>query len=164
MPSPPAAERQPMTFVVRRRAGMPTPSRNRLTVGAGLLLAAISCSGEARAQFYVGAEGGWTALPDQTITVPGLFSTKLRFNSGFNAGARLGYEWGAWRFEEEYSYRQNNVPGNFSLFGLPISGISGNRHTNSIMTNVLYDFTVGFPITPHFGFGVGAVQISDGVK
>jgi OmpA-OmpF porin, OOP family len=130
-----------------------------LAVGAAALFVS-----ETRAQFYVGAEGGWTGLPDQTITVPGLFSTSLRFNSGFNAGARLGYEWGAWRFEEEYSYRQNNVPGSFSLFNIPISGISGNRHTNSIMTNVLYDFTVGWPITPHLGVGIGAVQVSDGVR
>jgi OmpA-OmpF porin, OOP family len=140
-----------------------TSTRIWSTIGV-CAMATMGSVHDARAQFYVGAEGGWTALPDQDITVPGLFSTKLRFNSGFNAGVRLGYEWGAWRFEEEYSYRQNNVPSNFSLFGIPVSGISGNRHTNSIMTNVLYDFTLGWPITPHFGVGIGAVQISDGVK
>jgi OmpA-OmpF porin, OOP family len=143
---------------------MSTSTRVCLTIGACLALVTMLSIREAQAQFYIGPEGGWTALPDQRITVPGLFSTKLRFNPGFNAGVRLGYEWGPWRLEEEYSYRQNNVPSNFSLFGVPISGISGNRHTNSIMTNVLYDFTVGWPITPHFGFGVGAVQISDGVR
>ncbi len=135
-----------------------------LITNAWLALAATLLIPDARAQFYIGAEGGWTGLPSQSITVPGLFSTNLQFNSGFNAGMRLGYEWGPWRFEEEYSYRQNNVPNNFSLFGFPINGISGNRHTNSVMTNVLYDFTVGFPITPHIGFGIGAVEISDGVK
>ncbi len=143
---------------------MTTSPRVCFAIGACLALATMIFVRDARAQFYIGAEGGWTSLPDQPITVPGLFSTNLRFNSGFNAGVRLGYEWGPWRLEEEYSYRQNNVPGNFSLFGFPISGISGNRHTNSIMTNVLYDFTVGWPITPHIGFGIGAVQISDGVK
>jgi outer membrane protein OmpA-like peptidoglycan-associated protein len=136
----------------------------RLVTSACLALAAALFVPGARAQFYIGAEGGWTGLPSQSITVPGLFSTNLRFNSGFNAGFRLGYEWGPWRFEEEYSYRQNNVPNSFSLLGLNINGISGNRHTNSIMTNVLYDFTLGWPITPHFGFGIGAVEISDGVK
>jgi OOP family OmpA-OmpF porin len=133
-------------------------------LSACLAVAAALFVPDARAQFYIGAEGGWTGLPNQTITVPGLFSTSLKFNSGFNAGMRLGYEWGPWRFEEEYSYRQNNVPNSFSLFGFPINGISGNRHTNSIMTNVLYDFTLGWPITPHFGFGVGAVNIHDGVR
>ena len=32
-----------------------------------------------------------------------------RFNGGFNTGVRGGYEWGPWRFEEEYSYRQNGA-------------------------------------------------------
>jgi opacity protein-like surface antigen len=32
------------------------------------------------------------------------------------------------------------------------------------MTNVIYDFTPGYPITPHVGFGVGAAEIFDGLK
>ena len=40
----------------------------------------------------------------------------------------------------------------------------GERHSNSIMTNVLYDFTPGYPITPHVGFGVGAAEVFDGLK
>ena len=143
---------------------MSRSARIRLITGTCLVLALALVAPDSRAQFYVGAEGGWTSLPDQTIKVPGLFSTTLQFDSGFNAGMRLGYEWGPWRFEEEYSYRQNNARNNFSLFGVPINGISGNRHTNSIMTNVLYDFTLGWPITPHVGFGIGAVEISDGVR
>jgi len=143
---------------------MSTSARIRLITGTCLVLALVLFAPDSRAQFYVGAEGGWTSLPDQTIKVPGLFSTTLQFDSGFNAGMRLGYEWGPWRFEEEYSYRQNNARNNFSLFGVPINGISGNRHTNSIMTNVLYDFTLGWPITPHVGVGIGAIEISDGVR
>ena len=143
---------------------MSTSTRLCLTIGLCLFSMAPLFAPQARAQIYIGAEGGWTGLPDQPITVPGLFSTNLKFNRGFNAGVRVGYEWGPWRFEEEYSYRHNNVPNNFSFFGFPISGISGNRHTNAVMTNVLYDFTLGYPITPHFGFGIGAVEISDGVK
>jgi len=117
----------------------------------------------ARAQFYIGAEGGWTSLPDQTDTILNLTSVKARFDGGFNAGVRGGWEWGPWRFEEEYSYRRNGardlVGTNFIL-----QWSSGNRHTNSIMTNVLYDFTLGYPITPHIGFWVGAVDVFDGLK
>jgi outer membrane protein OmpA-like peptidoglycan-associated protein len=29
---------------------------------------------------------------------------------------------------------------------------------------VLYDFTLGYPITPHVGFGVGAADVFDGLK
>src|SRR3984893_18349926 len=59
--------------------------------------------------------------------------------------------------------RQNEARG---LVGsnLTIAAVGGNRHTNSITTNVLYDFTLVFPITPHAGFGVGAANVFDGLK
>ena len=133
-------------------------------LGGCLFFGVALFASEAPAQIYLGAEGGWTGLPDQTDTIAGLTSFTARFDKGgFNAGFRGGYEWGPWRFEEEYSYRQNNardlVGSNFIL-----GGVGGNRHTNAIMTNVLYDFTLGFPITPHFGFGVGAANVFDGLK
>jgi outer membrane protein OmpA-like peptidoglycan-associated protein/opacity protein-like surface antigen len=140
-----------------------TSTRIWLTISACLPLAAAPFVPDARAQYYVGAEGGWTSLPDQTDTILGVTSATAAFNNGFNAGFRVGYEWGPWRFEEEYSYRQNNAH-NLTGGGFTINGITGNRHTNSIMTNVLYDFTVGWPITPHVGFGVGAVDVFDGLK
>ena len=126
-------------------------------------MAVVLFAADSRAQIYIGAEGGWTGIPDQTDYILGGPSFQARFNAGFNAGVRGGYEWGPWRFEEEYSYRQNgarDLVGN----GFTLSGVSGNRHTNSIMTNVLYDFTVGFPITPHLGAGVGAANVFDGLK
>jgi opacity protein-like surface antigen len=115
------------------------------------------------AQLYIGGEAGWTGLSGQTDTISGLTSPTARFNGGFNAGVRGGYEWGPWRFEEEYSYRQNGardvVGSNFT-----VNAAGGDRHSNSIMTNVLYDFTPGYPIAPHVGFGVGAADVFDGLK
>jgi len=32
------------------------------------------------------------------------------------------------------------------------------------MTNFIYDFTIGWPVSPHLGFGVGAVDIVDSVS
>ena len=32
------------------------------------------------------------------------------------------------------------------------------------MTNVIYDFTIGWPISPHIGGGVGAVDVLDSVS
>src|SRR5689334_4383884 len=134
-----------------------------LTISACLATVVMLPPASSRAQLYIGAEGGWTGLPDQTDTIAGVTSFTARFNNGFNAGVRGGWEWGPWRFEEEYSYRQNGardvVGSNFI-----VKGVGGNRHTNSIMTNVLYDVTLGYPITPHFGFGVGAADVFDGLK
>jgi opacity protein-like surface antigen len=89
-----------------------------------------------------------------------LGSVPVQFNAGYNVGVRGGYQWGPWRFEEEYSYRRNDV----AEFGDSMNGVSGNQHTNSIMSNVLYDFTTGWPITPHIGVGIGAMNVFDSLR
>ena len=135
--------------------------------------------------FYVGPEGGWTSLSNQKDTIhttpfrvdSGLglagangpffsnFNGSARYNSGFNAGGRLGLQYGPWRVEEEYSYRHNGLS-SFGGFFNPggTNAFSGERVTHSIMTNVIYDFTIGWPVTPHIGFGVGAVDNVDSIS
>src|SRR5260370_6612810 len=146
-------QRIPTSSVILRSAIM----------GGCLALTAMLLPADSRAQIYIGAEGGWTGLPDHTEDILNVTSVKARFNARFSAGVRGGWEWGPGRFEEEYNYRQNSardlVGNNFV-----VKGVSGNRHTNSIMTNVLYDFTPGYPITPHVGFGVGAADVFDRLK
>ena len=78
-------------------------------MGVCVGLVAILLATDSRAQIYIGAEGGWTGLPDRTDDILNVTSVKARFDAGFNAGVRGGYEWGPWRFEEEYSYRQNGA-------------------------------------------------------
>ena len=68
------------------------------------------------------------------------------------------------RIEEEYSYRRNGL----SNFGGSRSReqqwlFSGERTSHAMMTNFIYDFTVGWPVTPHIGFGIGAVDNIDSV-
>ena len=147
---------------------------NRCLLGAGVALAVAFGGVQAHAQlfgpfppgtFYLGPEGGWTQLTSQTDKLANVFPRRVgvteNFNSGFNVGVRGGYEWGPWRFEEEYSYRNNNES---SFGGRSRSIFDGTRHSNAIMTNVLYDFTFGWPITPHIGAGIGAVNIVDGIS
>src|SRR6516225_11944924 len=102
--------------------------RNRCLLSAAIALAVVFGSAQARAQlfpagapgaWYIGPEGGWTSLNSNnsgtvsgvsftgpnggTFTTPGTANPARNFDSGFNAGARGGYQWGPWRFEEEYS-------------------------------------------------------------
>ncbi len=141
--------------------------------------------------WYVGPEGGWTSLSNQKTPITtspfrvdvgpagftppnGPFFTNFtgsaRYDSGFNAGARLGLQYGPLRVEEEYSYRHNGLSSFQAFFGPGFLGsnFSGNRNTNSLMTNFIYDFGVGWafnwPISPHIGFGVGAVNNVDSVS
>src|SRR5258707_9298919 len=107
---------------------------NRFLLGAGVALAVAFGGVQAHGElgglfpppgtpgaFYIGPEGGWTKLTDQTDTVNGRIVTgpggaalsvnrrsfNANFDSGFNVGGRLGYQWGPWRLEGEYSYRRN---------------------------------------------------------
>src|SRR5436190_15317685 len=172
--------------------------KSRYLLGAGAALAVAFGCAEANAQFawlggpypvtyYVGPEGGWTKLTDQTdrittavpfradvgpvgFTPPNgpffnSFNAKAKYDSGFNAGGRLGIQYGPLRVEEEYSYRHNGLSTSTNTNAFFSSGaFTGNRNTHSIMTNFIYDFTVGWPVTPHIGFGVGAVKNVDSIS
>jgi opacity protein-like surface antigen len=169
---------------------------NRCLLGAGVALAVALGGAQAQAQlgglfpppgtpgaFYIGPEGGWTKLTDQTDTVNGQIVTgpggaalainrrsfNANFDSGFNVGGRLGYQWGPWRLEEEYSYRRNALSSlsATTIFGNTVTSsgqFTGQRQAHAIMTNLIYDFTIGWPVTPHIGAGVGAVDILDSVS
>jgi len=80
-----------------------------LASGASLALFMGLFMSDARAQYYLGGQAGWTGLPYQTDTIDGRAAIPVRFNAGYNLGVRTGYRLGPWRFEEEYSYRHNNV-------------------------------------------------------
>jgi opacity protein-like surface antigen len=138
--------------------------------------------------FYLGPEGGWTPLNSRTTTgdvtvlaAPGTlfngthtaragnlgYDATSKTNSGFNAGVRAGYEWGPWRFEEEYSDRNNalsSFSGAIGGKGLAGTGFSGSTHSNAFMTNAIRDFPLGGPITPHLGVGVGAVNVLQSIS
>jgi outer membrane protein OmpA-like peptidoglycan-associated protein len=142
----------------------------RITVTAAACVAAtfVISAATARAQtIYFGGEAGWSVLENQSASGTGFPANRSRFDDGFAAGARIGYELGPWRFEEEYVYRNNGL-GSFSAAGVTIPGVGGSRQAHAIMTNVLYDidlsrFGLQLPvsITPHIGAGIGAVNLID---
>jgi opacity protein-like surface antigen len=142
--------------------------------------AAVSCAialligaGIAHGQIYLGAEGGWASLDRVKDTLGEKTETTLFFGpptparqtfaGGFNVGARGGYRWGPWRVEEEYSHRENSG-GSPELATILGTAVTGSRTSDAIMTNLLYDFTLGWPVTPHLGVGIGAVELTDSIK
>ncbi len=145
--------------------------RNRYLLGAGIALAVALSWADAQAQlfatpagpgvWYFGGEGGWTSLDSFGKSIAGISAT-THVNDGFNVGARAGYEWGPWRFEEEFSFRQNGIT-HISAGGLSTTA-NGNVNEYALMTNAIYDFTLGWPITPHIGGGVGAVNVDVGMS
>lgn len=136
----------------------------RISLVTGLSLAFVAGVqvGDGRAQYYIGGQAGWTGLPYQTDTIDGVGSARVEFSAGYNLGVRGGYQLGPWRFEEEYSYRRNGADQYGA--GDNAKDASGDRHTHSIMTNVLFDLATGLPITPHIGVGIGAMDVFDRLK
>ena len=138
--------------------------RLSLMTGASLMAAVAVAAPAANAQFYIGGEGGWTGLEGTKSSVTGTnpgtgapvtFPINNSFDSGFNVGARAGYQFGPWRLEGEYSYRQNGSNG--TAFG---SRVSGTADTNSLMVNGIYDFNLGWPVSPHIGMGLGGASVN----
>jgi OOP family OmpA-OmpF porin len=136
--------------------------RTTIAVGACVATALAMSFTSAGAQvIYFGAEGGWTMLDDQTSTAAGQPSLTSKFDHGFVAGARVGYEMGPWRFEGEYAYRRNDLES--TNWVLPVVDAKGNRQSHAFMANLLYSFNLGWaiPLTPHLGGGIGGVNLID---
>ncbi len=137
-------------------------SRRIAVAGGSLLAAAIVLSvAPARAEtLYFGGEGGWTLLQNQKIEAAGLPSTTARFDSGFAAGARIGYEEGSWRFEAEYTYRRNELD-RVTVGGVGLGGVEGSRKAHAFLANLIYEIDFGWPVKPHIGGGIGGVYLKD---
>jgi hypothetical protein len=65
-----------------------------LVTGASLAVSLGLPVFDALAQYYIGAQAGWTGLPYQTDTIDGLAPVPVQFHAGYNVGARGGYRWG----------------------------------------------------------------------
>jgi len=159
--------------------------RNRFLLGAGVALAMALSWADAQAQlllppsgpgsWYFGGQVGWTMLDSERGSLGrtaaaggGSLTVRENWNDGFNTGVRGGYEWGPWRFEEEFRFQTNGLH-SLSLSaaspGWPAgtsTQVGGDRNAFAFMTNAIYDFAVGWPVTPHIGAGIGAVILHDG--
>jgi OOP family OmpA-OmpF porin len=144
--------------------------RGFCAAGMAAALAAALIAGPAAAQnWYLGGEGGWTDLESQkgrtvepvgsaVLPAGGALTTHTAWKDGFNVGVHGGYRSGPWRFEEEFRYQQNGLS-SLNVGGRNVANIHGERDVYALMSNVLYDFNFGWPIVPHLGFGIGAVDL-----
>lgn len=131
-------------------------------LGASVAVTAISWGAPVQAQWYIGGEAGWSDLTDAHDHGRALPTVHKSFDDGYEVGARAGYQMGPWRFEEEYIYHNNGLSG-ITVGGAAV-GASGSRSSHALMSNVIYDVNLGWPVTPHIGAGIGAVDVVENAK
>lgn len=117
--------------------------------------------------WYVSLSGGISLQGDEQSTAtdpdpepgdPASFLVRQRFNTGFAAGAAIGFSWRItgtpWglRFEGEYSYARNTVD-TLSAMGQSIN-VNGALQRHSFIGNVYLDFNRGRWV-PYVGAGLG---------
>jgi outer membrane protein OmpA-like peptidoglycan-associated protein len=134
----------------------------RLTLAAAAAAAVVGLSGAAMAQgytgWYLGARGGATWLDDVSSSISGT-ATNVDFDTGYNIGAHVGYDFGAFRLEGEVVYRNNDID-TMSAGGARLSGVSGSANSLAVMLNAYYDIELGWPVVPYVGAGIGWAQIN----
>ena len=117
---------------------------------------------------YIQGFAGYSQLQDSDFSgsIGGANqSVDTDFDAGYGLGVAIGTEVPQWsndrigtRIELELSYRENDVDGvNFSGNGPATEGnISGDVTQTSLFANILFDIKQSGPLTPYFGFGLGA--------
>jgi opacity protein-like surface antigen len=150
-----------------------------LGVALPTLLAVVLINSSGRAAdadgFYVGGEGGWNHLDEKgsfgeasigPIPLPSGEAAQDVFGEGFLAGGRAGYKFGPWRFEGEVALRYNPLARQLILstvvsppVQIATNPATGDRRSIALMSNILYDFDFGWPISPHLGLGGGVLLI-----
>lgn len=103
---------------------------------------------------YVSLGGGAQWLRNSKTTAPPISNT-YEFKTGWAAIGAAGYGLGnGFRVEGEFGYRTSGVDKSRS------GPATGKVNAYDLMVNGLYDFNVGWPVTPYVGLGLGAARVN----
>ena len=136
---------------------------SKRVLGAGIAVAMTFGLADAQAQLFVtpsgpgilyfGVEGGWTHLDNPTDGLGG-FKFREHFDDGLTEVAVLSGV-------IEFNFGQNDL-NRLSGSGFSLAA-HGQRNRYAIMTNAIYDFPLGWIVTPHLGVGIGAVNLHNSI-
>ncbi|HLY56122.1 MAG TPA: OmpA family protein [Stellaceae bacterium] len=136
-------------------------------IGAVALAALLPCAAFAQTDDgwvvsdgpYVGAAGGGNFPFDSNFgpsSTTGGTSGRVTFDDDWAVAGEAGYGWGnGLRTELEVGFNNAGV-GGVKFSGPP----TGRRQEWDFFGNVLYDFDLGLPISPHVGAGIGLANTS----
>lgn len=123
---------------------------------AALLASSLATAATPVDGWYSSVFGGYTYAPDNVYTtVNGVFINGTRYNDGYNAGGRFGYQSNPLRYELEYTYLEASAK-RFDIGYTRQDGVTGFTSANLLMANAYYDFPEMLPaISPFLGAGIG---------
>lgn len=126
---------------------------------------------KAQAQWYISGNAGGAALTSSSRAASDS-DGKTTFDAGYAVAGAVGYSfkapWGAFRLEEEISYRENGLDavnisstsgGSVIFPSLGTFALGGNITTLGFITNGWFDFDTGSKWVPFIGGGVGGANI-----
>lgn len=127
---------------------------------AALLLSTAATSAVPLNGLYGSLFGGYSYLPNNISTVRyGLYFNDASFDSGFNAGGRLGYKNTPLRYEGELTFIHADT-GRFRVNALHQGNVSGHSSALALMANGYYDFPEIVPaVEPFLGIGIGLAGV-----
>lgn len=110
--------------------------------------------------WYGSAFGGYSYFEGNVATTSGgLFFNLPKYQDGWHAGGRFGYQSNPMRYEIEYTYTQADAH-KFQVAGVNQTGVSGRTRASYGMLNVYYDFPDMIPsIAPFVGAGLGYANV-----
>ena len=131
-----------------------------------LVLPAVSLGGQGATGMYGSFNAGVAIPADGSMTIPGLVSAELEYDTSFTVGGALGYrlgETGDYRLEGEVAYQNNEVDriANISL-PVDVDGAILNSMEDSVLTfllNVYIDFNYGSAFSWFVTAGAGFARI-----
>jgi OmpA-OmpF porin, OOP family len=120
---------------------------------AALLIGGSASAQEAQGVYFSG-DGGAAFLPDLHLKNTGTGTQHEHFDTGYAAGAALGYDTGGGaRIEIDTNYTMSNLA--------KVDGFKDNGHLDStgVMVNGQVDLTHHTDLTPYVGVGAGYENI-----
>ncbi|PXA05119.1 hypothetical protein DDZ13_03925 [Coraliomargarita sinensis] len=135
-----------------------------LTLVPALLVWNFSLAEESAATsegaFYGNVFGGFAVFGDGSVDVAANPSgeTDFEIESGYSAGLLLGYDFGTFRLEGEFSH----ITGDIDTLELDTgdADVDSDFESNSLMINGLFDFDFdNIPLTLSLGAGIGASKV-----
>ena len=142
--------------------------RSTLLVAFALFALAPLTAAHAGPQgWYLGLEGGWTALGSVGYALApstGPRQAQLDFGGNGTFGASAGYRFAVpLRLEAEFGFADYRAKF-LHAAGLPDSPLSGGMSTASFITNAAYDIAVSPLLALSLGFGLGVSEVDPSIR